>query len=172
MADTMSKALRLESLDALRGFDMLWIIGGGGVVQSLAKAGNSGFLNILSNQLEHMPWEGFHFEDLIMPLFLFMAGMAIPFSIEKRLSLGESKRKVLLNALRRWVILFILGMLYEGNLLAFDPDNLFFIGSVLGAIGIGYFFSTLIYTRLRLKNQIWLTAGLLAAYWCVLTFVP
>jgi predicted acyltransferase len=151
---------------------MLWIIGGGGVVQTLAKASNSGFLNVLSNQMEHVPWEGFHFEDLIMPLFLFMAGMSIPFSISKRLTLGESKKEIYLHAFKRWVILFILGMIYEGNLLAFDLNNLFIIGSVLGAIGIGYFFSTIIYTQLNLKNQIWLTAGLLAAYRSILTFVP
>ena len=172
MTETVLKPVRLESLDALRGFDMLWIIGGGEVVQSLAKASNSGFLNILSKQMEHVTWEGFHFEDLIMPLFLFMAGMSIPFSISKRLTLGESKKKIYLHAFKRCIILLILGMIYEDNLLAFDLDNLFFIGSVLGAIGIGYFFSTIIYTRMNLKNQIWLTAGLLTAYWSILTFVP
>lgn len=161
---------RLQSLDALRGFDMLWIIGGGGVVQTLANASNSGFLNVLSKQMEHVPWEGFHFEDLIMSLFLFMVGMSIPFSIGKRLSMGESKKKIYLHTFKRWIILLILGMIYEGNLLAFDIHNLF-LGSVLGSIGIGYFFSVIIYNQLNLKNQIWLIAGLLAAYWSILTFV-
>ncbi len=172
MPESVSKPIRLESLDALRGFDMLWIIGGGNLVHALAHASNSSFLNVLSNQLNHVPWEGFHFEDLIMPLFLFLAGMSIPFSVGKRLTMGESKKRIYLHAFKRWVVLFILGLIYEGNLLAFDLDNLFIIGSVLGAIGIGYFFSTIIYTQLNLKNQIFLTTGLLLSYWTILTFIP
>lgn len=171
MSEIVSKPARLESLDALRGFDMLWIIGGEEVVKTLADANNSSFLNVLSNQMTHVPWEGFHFYDLIMPLFLFMAGMSIPFSVSKRLALGESNSKIYMHAFKRWILLTILGMIYEGNLLAFDLNNLF-IGSVLGAIGIGFFFSIIIYTRLNLKSQILLTAGLLLAYWSILTFVP
>jgi predicted acyltransferase len=171
MAEIVPKNGRLESLDALRGFDMLWIIGGGEVIHNLARTSNSVFLNTLSNQMTHVHWEGFHFYDLIMPLFLFMAGMSIPFSIEKRLRLGESKKKIYMHALMRCIILIILGMIYEGNLLAFDIQYIF-LGSVLGSIGIGFFFSTIIYTQLTFRNQIWLTAGLLAAFWSILTFVP
>lgn len=165
------KSDRLESLDALRGFDMLWIIGGEAVVKNLAKAGNSGFLDALSRQLEHVPWDGFHFYDLIMPLFLFMAGMSIPFSTGIRLEKGELKNKIYLHALKRWVILLILGMIYEGNLLALDIHNIYF-GSVLGAIGIGYFFSVLIYSMFNFRSQILITASILAAYWIILTFIP
>ena len=169
--EDVSKSVRLESLDALRGFDMLWIIGGEEIVKSLSGTSNSGFLHALSNQLEHVPWEGFHFYDLIMPLFLFMAGMSIPFSVGKRLASEDSKKDIYLHAFKRWIILLVLGMIYEGNLLAFDINNLF-IGSVLGSIGIGYFFSVLIYTRLNVKNQVWLIAGILVVYWSILTFVP
>lgn len=162
--EPVSKSVRLESLDALRGFDMLWIIGGEEVIKFLAGASNSRFLHAVSGQLEHVPWEGFHFYDLIMPLFLFMVGMSIPFSVDKRLASGESKKKIYLHAFKRWMILLVLGMIYEGNLLAFDFNNIF-IGSVLGAIGIGCFFSVLIYTRLNLKNQIWLVAGIQAVFY-------
>lgn len=171
MAETIKKSARLESLDALRGFDMLWIIGGHAVIHNLATAGNSDFLNALALQMRHVPWEGFHFFDLIMPLFMFMVGMSIPFSIDKRLSMGESKRKIYLHAFKRLIILLILGMAYEGNLLALDTNKLFF-GSVLGAIGTGYFFSVIIYNQLNTKGQILFTAGLLVAYWSILTFVP
>ena len=112
-SDSGTKNVRLESLDALRGFDMLWIIGGGTIIRNLAKAGNTGFLNTLSKQLSHVPWEGFHLYDLVMPLFLFMVGMSIPFSINKRLSLGESKKRIYLHAFKRSIILIILGMIYE-----------------------------------------------------------
>ena len=169
--DAVSKSPRLESLDALRGFDMLWIIGGEAVIRNMAEAGNSSILKSVAVQLEHVDWEGFHFYDLIMPLFLFMAGVSIPFSVGKRIASGESEKKIFLHAFKRWMILLLLGMIYEGNLLAFDIRNIY-LGSVLGSIGIGYFFSVVIFTRFSLKNQIWLVAAILAAYWSVLTFIP
>ena len=169
--ETVSKPIRLESLDALRGFDMLWIIGAEEVIRNLSEAGNSSILKSVAVQLEHVAWEGFHFYDLIMPLFLFMAGVSIPFSVGKRIASAESEKKICLHAFKRWMILLVLGMIYEGNLLAFDISNVY-IGSVLGSIGIGYFFSVLIFTRFSLRNQIGLVAVILVAYWSVLTFVP
>ena len=94
------------------------------MIYNLAAAGNSDFLDALALQMRHVPWEGFHFFDLIMPLFMFMVGMSIPFSIDKRLSMGESKRKIYLHAFRRLIILLILGMAYDGNLLALDTNKL------------------------------------------------
>jgi len=72
---------RLMSLDALRGFDMFWIIGGGPVLAALAKVHPNRFTLTLESQLEHVPWEGVHFEDLICPLFLFIIGVVLPCSI-------------------------------------------------------------------------------------------
>jgi predicted acyltransferase len=71
---------RLESLDALRGFDMFWIIGGGWIFGSLHKITDSHVTYLIKEQLEHARWEGFHFWDLIMPLFLFIVGVVMPFS--------------------------------------------------------------------------------------------
>ena len=65
---------RLYSLDALRGFDMFWIIGGEEIFHSLFKATGSPFWGAISNQFTHPAWNGFHFYDLIFPLFLFIAG--------------------------------------------------------------------------------------------------
>src|SRR6202050_4256545 len=72
---------RLLSLDALRGFDMFWIIGAEALVSALdrmAHAGGhgTGVLGFIANQLDHAAWEGFHFEDLIFPLFVFKIGRA------------------------------------------------------------------------------------------------
>jgi len=72
---------RLLSLDALRGFDMLWITGGGYLITVLAKYTGAGWLQTLAEQMEHVPWAGFHFEDLIFPLFMFISGVAIPFAL-------------------------------------------------------------------------------------------
>lgn len=171
MAD-VTKPTRLMSLDALRGFDMFWIIGGEVVLRNLAKASDNGFLNLLAEQTNHVRWEGFHFYDLIMPLFLFMVGMSIPFSTSKRIAMGDSNRKIYLHALKRFVILFLLGMVCQCNLLALKLDGLFIIHDTLQAIAIGYLFSIFIYTKLNLRNQLVLTGGLVFLYWLILTFVP
>ncbi|WP_299578005.1 DUF5009 domain-containing protein [uncultured Sunxiuqinia sp.] len=166
------KSERLKSLDALRGFDMLWIIGGEFVIRNLAKATDWKVFNVLAQQTIHKSWEGFHFYDLIMPLFLFMVGMSIPFSFNKRISLGESRRTIYFHSFKRAVILFILGMVCQCNLLAIDPDDMFLIHDTLQAIAIGYFFSTLIYSTLKIKAQLIFTFGLVGIYWAIMQFVP
>ena len=168
----VEKPTRLMSLDALRGFDMLWIIGGENVIRNLAKASNIGILNVVSDQMEHVAWDGFHFYDLIMPLFLFMVGMSSPFSVSKRISMGDSKKKIYRHTLKRAIILFIFGMISQCHLLAFDLDKLHIIHDTLQAIAIGYLISTLIYTQLNLKIQIGITGTLLLIYWIILTFIP
>jgi len=106
-----------------------------------------------------------------MPLFLFMVGMAIPFSLSKRLASGESHKHIYLHTLKRAVILFLLGMVCQCNLLALNPSKLFIIHDTLQSIAIGYLFSVIIYTRLNLKLQLVLTTGLLLLYWAILQFV-
>jgi predicted acyltransferase len=134
MSDIKTKPARLASLDALRGFDMLWIIGGETVVHNLAKATDNGLVHSVSNQMTHVNWVGFHFYDLIMPLFTFMVGMSIPFSTDKRLASGESKNRIYAHAFKRSLILFVLGMICQCNLLAFNINNLFIIHDTLQSI--------------------------------------
>ena len=90
----VAPAKRLASLDALRGFDMFWIIGGENVVHGMANASGLPFFKALSFQMQHSQWTGFRFYDLIMPLFLFMVGMSIPFSLSKRIASGESHKHI------------------------------------------------------------------------------
>ena len=169
--NTMEKPARLVSLDALRGFDMFWIIGGEVVFTALAKASNNSFLNAIAVQMDHVEWEGFRFYDLIMPLFLFMVGMSIPFSLSKRMASGESHKSIYLHTLKRAAILFVLGMVCQCNLLALDLSKLFVIHDTLQSIAIGYLFSVIIFTKLNLKFQLILTSGLLLLYWAILQFV-
>jgi len=165
-------AKRLVSLDALRGFDMLWIVGGEWVIRHLAKATDFRIFKMLSVQMNHMEWEGFHFYDLIMPLFLFMVGMSIPFSISKRQSLGDSSTKIYLHTIKRSIILFILGMVCQCNLLSFDSSQMFLIHDTLQAIAIGYLFSVFIYSNLKIRGQITITSVLLLSYWVIMQFFP
>src|ERR1035437_6946703 len=106
---------RLLSLDALRGFDMLWIIGGDSLIKTLAKLTDSGWSNTLVDQMRHVPWIGFHFYDLIFPLFMFIAGISITLSVNSKLKNHVSKKDILLKVSKRMVLLVLLGILYNGT---------------------------------------------------------
>src|SRR5258708_20442170 len=84
---------RLYSLDALRGFDMFWIAGGEEIFHILARITGNSFWQTLSDQFEHPAWNGFHFYDLIFPLFLFIAGVATPYSVGKELEKGTPREQ-------------------------------------------------------------------------------
>jgi predicted acyltransferase len=168
---TAAKPARLMSLDALRGFDMFWIIGGGAMFTGLAKA-LGGPLESLRPQFEHVRWEGLHFEDLIWPLFMFIVGVSIPLSIEKRQAAGATKRSLYLHAVRRAVILFVLGMVLQGGLLEWDLSKLHPCYSVLHGIAAGYLIAVAVAIELRPKMQCAVMAAFLLAYWAVLEFVP
>lgn len=133
-ADT--KPPRLLSLDALRGFDMLWIIGAETIVHQLAKWQKTPWLDAWANQLSHVHWEGLRAYDLIFPLFMFLSGVAIPFSFESRLARGDSKRKLAGKIVIRTLVLVLLGMIYNG-LLASQPA-VPRLPSVLGQIGLAW----------------------------------
>ncbi len=162
---------RLMSLDALRGFDMFWIIGGGTIVRGLI-AGAGGPLEPLRPQLEHVRWEGLHFWDLIWPLFMFVVGVSIPLSLEKRRGAGATKRSLYLHAARRAVILFVLGMALQGRLLQWDLSQLRPAYSVLHGIAAGYLIAFAVALELRPKMQGAVLAVFLLAYWAVLALVP
>jgi len=105
---------RLVSIDALRGFDMFWIIGGGAVFSGLHKVFDNPITAFTADQLEHAEWQGFHFEDLIFPLFLFVVGAVLPFSVLRRIEQGQSRASVYLHILKRTAILILLGLILNG----------------------------------------------------------
>jgi len=163
-------AVRLTSLDALRGFVMFWIIGGEQIVHEAARLWRWGWLEWLSGQLEHPDWHGFAFYDLIFPTFLFVAGAAMPFSFAKRLELGATKADLYRHAVVRGLVLVLLGMIYNG-LLKFNWPNTR-LPSVLGRIGLAYMFAALIVLNTELRGRLVWIAGLLVGYWAALRFVP
>jgi predicted acyltransferase len=161
---------RLISLDALRGFDMFWIIGGATIAQLWAKATGWAWLVWFAGQMEHPKWNGFALYDLIFPLFLFMAGVAMPFSFGKRLERGDSKAQLYRHVIVRGLLLVLLGMIYNG-LLKFDWANTRY-PSVLGRIGLAYMFAAIIVLNARLPYQLLWAVGLLMGYWAALKFIP
>ena len=172
MKESAAGTGRLDSLDALRGFDMFWIIGGGAMVEGLARAVNVPALNAIVPQFEHVRWEGLHFWDVIWPLFMFIVGVSIAFSMARRRAAGASHRTIYLHALRRAVILFVLGMIAQGNLLTWDLSKLWPCYSVLHGIAAGYLIATAVALEFRAKVQVVVTAAFLLLYWALLMLVP
>jgi len=160
---------RLYSLDALRGFDMFWIMGAEEIVRALAKATGSSFWNGFSTQLTHPAWNGFHFYDLIFPLFLFIAGVATPYSVGRELEKGKSKQQLLFRVIKRGLILVLFGIIYN-NGLQLRPLSEIRFGSVLGRIGLAYMFANIIYLYSKQLGQIIWFCALLIGYWLLLKF--
>jgi len=161
---------RLVSLDALRGFDMFWIIGGESVAHAAAKLTGWAWLVWLSGQLHHPEWHGFAFYDLIFPLFLFLAGVSMPFSFDKRLGRGDTRQELHRHVVVRGLVLVSLGLIY-GGLLKFEWETMRY-PSVLGRIGLAYLFAGLIVLRTELRGRLIWIAGLLVAYWAALKLIP
>ena len=164
---------RLASLDVLRGFDMLWIIGGGSLIVGLAKVLDWSWLNVVAEQMEHVRWDGFHFEDLIFPLFMFISGVAIPYAISSKIEKGADKNGLFIKAAKRGILLIIFGILYNGLLRRPHELSDIRFASVLGQIGFAYFFAAtiVIFTKNMKSRIIWL-AGILLSIMVIQLWVP
>ncbi|MGZ3882146.1 MAG: acyltransferase family protein [Flavisolibacter sp.] len=190
---------RLQSLDALRGFDMFWIISGEGIFHGIASViiqkhslqqstvdwqiqmtGNLSlverFFITTSNQLHHSVWNGFTFYDLIFPLFIFISGVSMPFSYGRKLeqptnNLSEIKKGIYASLIRRTIILVLLGMVVNGALQFQGFENTRF-ASVLGRIALSCFFAAIIYLNCKLRTQIIWFFFILIGYWIALMFIP
>lgn len=151
---------RLRSLDALRGLDMAMILGGREALIGLAGlVASQPFVEGLTHQLEHPEWHGFTAYDLIFPLFLFLAGVSMPLSMGKRVAAGATKAVLTRHAIRRGLVLVLLGAIYNG-LLGFDFERMRY-ASVLGRIGLAWMFAALLWIHLP-RRLAYLVGGLLA----------
>ncbi len=160
---------RLYSLDALRGFDMFWILGFEEVIHGMKEITGSAFWAGFSNQLTHPAWHGFHMYDLIFPLFIFIAGVATPYSIDKEIQKGKTKGQILQKVLKRSLILILLGVIHN-NKLILQPMSEIRFASVLGRIGIAYFFSNVIYLYSKRIPQMIIFGAILIGYWLIMRF--
>jgi predicted acyltransferase len=158
---------RLLSIDALRGFDMFWIIGGDRLARALARWADSESGRAIGQQFEHAKWEGFRFYDLIFPLFLFLVGAVLPFSLAR---LGERDRTAAYRRLaRRTALLFALGLLCNG-VLRFDWSNLRVAG-VLQRIAVCYGIAAVILLNTGTRGQLVALVAVLVGYWALLANV-
>jgi len=159
---------RLLSLDTFRGFTMFWIVGGEALMVSIQHLGHNGVIDLIVRQLSHTPWIGLRFEDCIWPSFMLMVGVSVPLSLARR-SLTENYYQQLAHAIRRTVVLFLLGSVRESLFL--HTPCLIELSSALQPISIAYFVAFLVVKK-SWKFQAGLAASILAAYACLLAFVP
>ena len=160
---------RLQSIDALRGFDMFWIIGGDSLFKVLGACLG---MPVLVEQMQHVKWEGFRFYDLIFPLFLFIVGAVLPFSLAKYTDSAAGRgdrRHVYRRIFVRTLLLIALGLIYS-DFLRFDFTNFRWPG-VLQRIGICYFFAAIAVLHVGVTGQAAFLVTLLTGYWALLRFV-
>jgi predicted acyltransferase len=167
-------SVRLASLDVLRGFDMFWIVGGGGFVSALlallTSFGYTRPTELLAPQMHHVGWAGLAAWDLIFPVFVFISGVTMPFALTSRLERGEKKRTIYWRLLRRMALLMLLGATL-GGLLDLNFANTRYL-SVLGLIGAAYFIAGVIVVNRGVRGQIAWAVGLLVGYWAAMSYIP
>jgi predicted acyltransferase len=165
---------RVVAIDALRGFDMFWIMGGHGLVLALVAAMSSTKEppEWLKTQMQHTHWVGFSAWDLINPLFLFISGASMAFAFKKHLASGKPYRVMYRRMAARFVLLWIFGTIVQGDLLKLDWAVFRPFTNVLQTIACGYVVTGLMVLHVPRQFQPWITAALLIAYWLLMTQVP
>ncbi len=164
---------RLKSLDALRGADMLMISGGGAFIHLMYGKTDWNWLNTLAHNMEHPGWlEPITFYDFIFPLFLFISGISLSYSINSQLKKGMDNIHIYKKAFKRMIILMILGIIYKNSPInIFDPAHIRY-SSVLGRIGMATFFTTILYLNFSWRKRLYWVGGILLAYYAAMFLIP
>jgi predicted acyltransferase len=166
---------RVVSLDALRGFNFIWILGGDGAVLALAQMSKGKGATIeavgslFGTQMTHVAWEGFRFYDLIFPLFIFIMGVAIALSVP-RLVEREGLAGAHWRVVRRALILYVLGLIYYGGI-SEHWNDIRWLG-VLQRIALCYLFASLLFLHVGWRGLAATLGALLVGYWALMSFVP
>jgi predicted acyltransferase len=163
-------ANRLTSVDTLRGLTMFFIIGGERIFTSIFQIWPNSFTGALARNMEHAGWEGFYFYDQIFPLFLFLVGLLIPMVILRNKQKGKTNKEIFFHISKRTIILILLGLANYG-LLRFDWPAMRW-SSVLGRIGICYFFASLLVLHTNWRIQAIVIIAILVGYWAAVQFIP
>ena len=166
MTNNSTNNSRLMSIDALRGFDMMFIMGVASIIVCICKLLPGGETSWMAGQMEHVEWHGLAHHDTIFPMFLFIAGISFPFSLAKQRSKGFTTSATVRKILKRALILVALGIVYNG---CFNLNFPLRFASVLGRIGLAWMFASLIFVFIgkRWVREV-LAAALLIGYWLLL----
>jgi predicted acyltransferase len=159
---------RLMSIDALRGFDMFWIIGGEGLIKALPKISNNRWVAGLNIQMDHVEWQGFHFYDLIFAMFVFIVGASLVFSLSRTIE-KHGRRQAVMHIFRRALLMYLLGIFYYGGFST--PFEKIRLLGVLQRIALCYFFAGLIFCYFGNVGRLLWCFALLGGYWALMTYV-
>lgn len=160
----MTDNKRLLSLDILRGFDLFLLVGLQPVLYKILTTLNNPTLNeTVLRQIDHVTWEGFSAWDLVMPLFLFMSGVTMPYSLPKYRK-QNCPTALWIRVIKRVLLLFFLGMLVQGNILSLNPDAIYIYSNTLQAIAIGYLLTVPLVLYLSPRKQVTAIVVLLIIY--------
>lgn len=162
---------RVVAIDALRGFDMFWILGAASLLRGLRHVNKTEFVSTLSRQLSHVNWEGCHFYDIIFPLFVFLMGASTVGSLRNTVA-REGRSAAYRRVLLRAIILYLLGLVYYGGLSHDGGPEMFRYMGVLQRIAICYLAGGVLFLNFRFRGLLVSCAGLLIGYWILMTFVP
>lgn len=166
-----SSSSRLDSLDVLRGMDMFLLTVIGPITYAFAETGDYQWMQPILTQFEHVEWEGFRLWDIIMPLFMFLSGVTIPFAFSRERVARMSHGDLVLRMMRRVLLLWLFGMIAQGELLSLDPSRWRWYSNTLQTIAVGWLASTLLFLFTRTRTRIIVAAALLVAWWALMTFV-
>jgi predicted acyltransferase len=164
-----SGGFRMMSLDVLRGFAMFWVVLGNLVLDPDKFVADSRTVRSLATLLGHCDWDGFGAADLVFPLFVFIAGMSIPFSI-RRLIEHQGLLAAYRRIFRRAILLYLIGVFYKGGIAHAWPDVA--LVGVLQRIALCYLIAGLLFCHLRTRGLVAVFVTILVAYWALLSFVP
>jgi len=163
-----NKSARLESLDALRGFDMLFIAGLASLIAAICNLFPGGADCWLATQMHHAAWDGFRHHDSIFPLFIFLAGMSFPYSYAKSQEKGLSRAAIYKKMFVRAIVLILLGLVFNG-VLRLKPG--FRIFSVLERIAVAGLVASILFVNFKTKTRVIIAAAILVVYGAI-SFIP
>jgi predicted acyltransferase len=166
---SQTSSRRLMSLDALRGFDMFWIVGGEEIIHALYRGSPNGLFRFVDGEMDHKVWAGVAFYDLIFPLFVFIVGASIVFSLTRTIE-RSGRAAAMKRIFFRSLVLYVFGLLVYGGI-SRGVDHIRWMG-VLQRIALCYFFTSLIFCVTRFRGMMVICAALLIGYWGLVSFVP
>lgn len=167
---------RIVSIDALRGLDMLLLCGGAPLLYHLLVLMGGGEISAgVAAQFRHADWGGaFTCWDMVMPLFIFIVGASMPFAFAQYRRRGGERwwLGTLWRIFRRVVLLFVLGMLVQGNLASAQPEKMSLFCNTLQAIAAGYLIAAITMMLCGIRGQVITCIALMLTYWAALRFIP
>jgi predicted acyltransferase len=157
---SVAKSERLISLDVFRGL----------TIAGMILVNSPGSWEYVYPALRHSKWNGCTPTDIIFPFFVFIVGVAITFSISKKLEQNTPNARIIIDTIRRSVIIFLLGVFLNG--FPFFNLSTIRIPGVLQRIAVVYLISAVIFLKCNKRTIITISVFILILYWLIMTLIP